>query len=212
MATVRAAVHCVCRTGSSPHATVLWAVLQRRGGRAKRVRAVECGPSSPVCLQGELSGQKGLVPSNFLEEVPDDVEVYLSDAPSPHARDAPARAKAKRVSSRPQRVSRPCHCHLRSHAVCCPLRAPSARPPGPSPRALASRAHVAHTAALLVPADPPPSTGGLPRGRRALGLRGAGCPSVGARQQGGSPAGVPVRPAAVRAPCWLLCRPDGIHV
>ncbi|XP_045700002.1 RIMS-binding protein 2 isoform X4 [Phyllostomus hastatus] len=46
---------------------------------------------------GELSGQKGLVPSNFLEEVPDDVEVYLSDAPSPHARDAPARAKAKRV-------------------------------------------------------------------------------------------------------------------
>ncbi|XP_045700023.1 RIMS-binding protein 2 isoform X7 [Phyllostomus hastatus] len=47
---------------------------------------------------GELSGQKGLVPSNFLEEVPDDVEVYLSDAPSPHARDAPARAKAKRKS------------------------------------------------------------------------------------------------------------------
>ncbi|KAF6082742.1 RIMS binding protein 2 [Phyllostomus discolor] len=46
---------------------------------------------------GELSGQKGLVPSNFLEEVPDDVEVYLSDAPSPHARDTPARAKAKRV-------------------------------------------------------------------------------------------------------------------
>ncbi|XP_045700013.1 RIMS-binding protein 2 isoform X6 [Phyllostomus hastatus] len=48
---------------------------------------------------GELSGQKGLVPSNFLEEVPDDVEVYLSDAPSPHARDAPARAKAKRKKS-----------------------------------------------------------------------------------------------------------------
>ncbi|KAF6082746.1 RIMS binding protein 2 [Phyllostomus discolor] len=48
---------------------------------------------------GELSGQKGLVPSNFLEEVPDDVEVYLSDAPSPHARDTPARAKAKRKKS-----------------------------------------------------------------------------------------------------------------
>ncbi|KAM7051165.1 RIMS-binding protein 2 isoform 10-T11 [Molossus nigricans] len=46
---------------------------------------------------GELNGQKGLVPSNFLEEVPDDVEVYLSDAPSHGAQDAPARSKAKRV-------------------------------------------------------------------------------------------------------------------
>ncbi|KAM7051167.1 RIMS-binding protein 2 isoform 12-T13 [Molossus nigricans] len=47
---------------------------------------------------GELNGQKGLVPSNFLEEVPDDVEVYLSDAPSHGAQDAPARSKAKRKS------------------------------------------------------------------------------------------------------------------
>nr|KAF6467471.1 RIMS binding protein 2 [Rousettus aegyptiacus] len=46
---------------------------------------------------GELNGQKGLVPSNFLEEVPDDVEVYLSDAPSRPAQDTPPRAKAKRV-------------------------------------------------------------------------------------------------------------------
>ncbi|XP_035751263.1 RIMS-binding protein 2 isoform X2 [Egretta garzetta] len=46
---------------------------------------------------GELNGQKGLVPSNFLEEVPDDVEVYLSDAPSRYVHDTPMRAKAKRV-------------------------------------------------------------------------------------------------------------------
>ncbi|XP_048820577.1 RIMS-binding protein 2 isoform X3 [Lagopus muta] len=46
---------------------------------------------------GELNGQKGLVPSNFLEEVPDDVEVYLSDAPSRYLHDTPMRAKAKRV-------------------------------------------------------------------------------------------------------------------
>ncbi|XP_062445851.1 RIMS-binding protein 2 isoform X6 [Rhea pennata] len=46
---------------------------------------------------GELNGQKGLVPSNFLEEVPDDVEVYLSDAPSRYVQDTPMRAKAKRV-------------------------------------------------------------------------------------------------------------------
>ncbi|XP_032252256.1 RIMS-binding protein 2 isoform X10 [Phoca vitulina] len=46
---------------------------------------------------GELNGQKGLVPSNFLEEVPDDVEVYLSDAPGHYPRDAPMRSKAKRV-------------------------------------------------------------------------------------------------------------------
>nr|XP_045222267.1 RIMS-binding protein 2 isoform X7 [Macaca fascicularis] len=46
---------------------------------------------------GELNGQKGLVPSNFLEEVPDDVEVYLSDAPSHYSQDTPVRSKAKRV-------------------------------------------------------------------------------------------------------------------
>ncbi|XP_064235631.1 RIMS-binding protein 2 isoform X5 [Aotus nancymaae] len=45
---------------------------------------------------GELNGQKGLVPSNFLEEVPDDVEVYLSDAPSHYSQDTPIRSKAKR--------------------------------------------------------------------------------------------------------------------
>ncbi|XP_073744964.1 RIMS-binding protein 2 isoform X8 [Callorhinus ursinus] len=48
---------------------------------------------------GELNGQKGLVPSNFLEEVPDDVEVYLSDAPCHYPRDAPMRSKAKRERS-----------------------------------------------------------------------------------------------------------------
>ncbi|XP_022372965.1 RIMS-binding protein 2 isoform X4 [Enhydra lutris kenyoni] len=47
---------------------------------------------------GELNGQKGLVPSNFLEEVPDDVEVYLSDAPCHYSRDTPVRSKAKRKS------------------------------------------------------------------------------------------------------------------
>ncbi|NXK67672.1 RIMB2 protein, partial [Sylvietta virens] len=48
---------------------------------------------------GELNGQKGLVPSNFLEEVPDDVEVFLSDAPSRCVHDTPMRSKAKRVSN-----------------------------------------------------------------------------------------------------------------
>ncbi|XP_075689417.1 RIMS-binding protein 2 isoform X13 [Rhinoderma darwinii] len=45
---------------------------------------------------GEINGHKGLVPSNFLEEVPDDVEVYLSDAPSRYPPDAPMRTKVKR--------------------------------------------------------------------------------------------------------------------
>uniref|UniRef100_G1SM06 RIMS binding protein 2 n=1 Tax=Oryctolagus cuniculus TaxID=9986 RepID=G1SM06_RABIT len=43
---------------------------------------------------GELNGQKGLVPSNFLEEVPDDVEVHLSDAPT---RPPASRVKRKSV-------------------------------------------------------------------------------------------------------------------
>ncbi|KAK6483473.1 RIMS-binding protein 2-like [Huso huso] len=48
---------------------------------------------------GEINGHKGLVPSNFLEEVPDDVEVYLSETPSRHAHDTPVRTKTKRVPS-----------------------------------------------------------------------------------------------------------------
>ncbi|XP_014345246.1 RIMS-binding protein 2 isoform X4 [Latimeria chalumnae] len=46
---------------------------------------------------GELNGQKGLVPSNFLEEVPDDVEVYLSEAPCRYSQDTPIHTKTKRV-------------------------------------------------------------------------------------------------------------------
>uniref|UniRef100_A0AAY4A0E4 RIMS-binding protein 2 n=1 Tax=Denticeps clupeoides TaxID=299321 RepID=A0AAY4A0E4_9TELE len=34
---------------------------------------------------GELNGHRGLVPSNFLEEVPDDVEVYLTENPPPNS-------------------------------------------------------------------------------------------------------------------------------
>lgn len=41
------------------------------------------------CVQGEMNGHRGLVPSNFLEEVPDDVEVYLTDTPSHYPQDEP---------------------------------------------------------------------------------------------------------------------------
>ncbi|XP_061656514.1 RIMS-binding protein 2-like [Syngnathoides biaculeatus] len=39
---------------------------------------------------GEINGHRGLVPSNFLEEVPDDVEVYLTDTPSRFPPEEPA--------------------------------------------------------------------------------------------------------------------------
>ncbi|XP_072311382.1 LOW QUALITY PROTEIN: RIMS-binding protein 2-like [Eucyclogobius newberryi] len=39
---------------------------------------------------GEMNGHRGLVPSNFLEEVPDDVEVYLTDTPSHYPQEEPA--------------------------------------------------------------------------------------------------------------------------
>ncbi|XP_061913488.1 RIMS-binding protein 2-like [Entelurus aequoreus] len=39
---------------------------------------------------GEINGHRGLVPSNFLEEVPDDVEVYLTDTPSHFPPEEPA--------------------------------------------------------------------------------------------------------------------------
>ncbi|XP_037633886.1 RIMS-binding protein 2 isoform X2 [Sebastes umbrosus] len=60
---------------------------------------------------GELNGHKGLVPSNFLEEVPDDVEVFLTDSPSRYPQDTPARIKTKRVplekSGPPRRAGSP---------------------------------------------------------------------------------------------------------
>ncbi|XP_056146931.1 RIMS-binding protein 2 [Lampris incognitus] len=43
---------------------------------------------------GEINGHRGLVPSNFLEEVPDDVEVYLTDTPSHYPQDEPANRPA----------------------------------------------------------------------------------------------------------------------
>ncbi|XP_070844924.1 RIMS-binding protein 2 isoform X3 [Chaetodon trifascialis] len=39
---------------------------------------------------GDMNGHRGLVPSNFLEEVPDDVEVYLTDTPSHYPQEEPA--------------------------------------------------------------------------------------------------------------------------
>nr|XP_057912566.1 RIMS-binding protein 2 isoform X3 [Doryrhamphus excisus] len=61
---------------------------------------------------GEINGHRGLVPSNFLEEVPDDVEVYLTDTPSnlppedptnrpPAANSAAPVPEAKRIATDP---------------------------------------------------------------------------------------------------------------
>ncbi|XP_047656256.1 RIMS-binding protein 2 isoform X4 [Tachysurus fulvidraco] len=50
---------------------------------------------------GELNGHRGLVPSNFLEEVPDDVEVFLTEP-----QDHPGRTKSKRVPWRSYRAER----------------------------------------------------------------------------------------------------------
>ncbi|XP_053543797.1 RIMS-binding protein 2 isoform X2 [Ictalurus punctatus] len=52
---------------------------------------------------GEINGHRGLVPSNFLEEVPDDVEVYLTETPSHHEQEEPVpapRPEPKRVHHR----------------------------------------------------------------------------------------------------------------
>ncbi|XP_059397698.1 RIMS-binding protein 2 isoform X5 [Carassius carassius] len=49
---------------------------------------------------GELNGHRGLVPSNFLEEVPDDVEVYLTDTPSHHGQDEPNPVLAPRPDTK----------------------------------------------------------------------------------------------------------------
>ncbi|KAI5622542.1 RIMS-binding protein 2 isoform X5, partial [Silurus asotus] len=49
---------------------------------------------------GVINGHRGLVPSNFLEEVPDDVEVYLTETPSHHEQEEPVptqRPEPKRI-------------------------------------------------------------------------------------------------------------------
>ncbi|XP_077398593.1 RIMS-binding protein 2 isoform X11 [Vanacampus margaritifer] len=52
---------------------------------------------------GEINGHRGLVPSNFLEEVPDDVEVYLTDTPSHFPPEEPAnRLPANPAASVPE--------------------------------------------------------------------------------------------------------------
>ncbi|XP_019738177.1 RIMS-binding protein 2-like isoform X1 [Hippocampus comes] len=52
---------------------------------------------------GEINGHRGLVPSNFLEEVPDDVEVYLTDTPSHFHSEEPAnRLSANSAASVPE--------------------------------------------------------------------------------------------------------------
>lgn len=57
-------------------------------------------PLFSSCGQGEINGHRGLVPSNFLEEVPDDVEVYLTDTPSHYPQEEPAnRAPANSASA-----------------------------------------------------------------------------------------------------------------
>uniref|UniRef100_A0A8C6X032 RIMS-binding protein 2 n=1 Tax=Neogobius melanostomus TaxID=47308 RepID=A0A8C6X032_9GOBI len=46
---------------------------------------------------GEMNGHRGLVPSNFLEEVPDDVEVYLTDTPSHYPQEDPANRPPRKI-------------------------------------------------------------------------------------------------------------------
>ncbi|XP_077593038.1 RIMS-binding protein 2 isoform X3 [Stigmatopora nigra] len=52
---------------------------------------------------GEINGHRGLVPSNFLEEVPDNVEVYLTDTPSQLPSEEPVnRLSANSAASIPE--------------------------------------------------------------------------------------------------------------
>ncbi|XP_073723810.1 RIMS-binding protein 2 isoform X13 [Misgurnus anguillicaudatus] len=79
---------------------------------------------------GELNGHRGLVPSNFLEEVPDDVEVYLTNTPSRHPQDHhPSRTKSKRVpvekAGPPGRSATPT-VRPQTQGPGCPIRRPRA--------------------------------------------------------------------------------------
>ncbi|XP_049459738.1 RIMS-binding protein 2 isoform X1 [Epinephelus fuscoguttatus] len=75
---------------------------------------------------GEINGHRGLVPSNFLEEVPDDVEVYLTDTPSHYPQEEPANrppANSATTVSEGKRVTTETTDTVDSDAA--PIRAPS---------------------------------------------------------------------------------------
>eukprot|EP00064_Thunnus_orientalis_P014202 superscaffoldBa00002438_g14243 len=75
---------------------------------------------------GEINGHRGLVPSNFLEEVPDDVEVYLTDTPSHYPQEEPASrppANSAATISEGKRVTTETTDTINNDAT--PVRAPS---------------------------------------------------------------------------------------
>ncbi|XP_041666055.1 RIMS-binding protein 2 isoform X2 [Cheilinus undulatus] len=80
---------------------------------------------------GEINGHRGLVPSNFLEEVPDDVEVYLTDTPSHYPQEEPANrppansATTAAAVSESKRVTTETTDTVDNDATATPVRAPS---------------------------------------------------------------------------------------
>nr|XP_029133904.1 LOW QUALITY PROTEIN: RIMS-binding protein 2-like [Labrus bergylta] len=101
---------------------------------------------------GEMNGHRGLVPSNFLEEVPDDVEVYLTDTPSHYPQEEPANrppANSAATVSESKRVTAETTDTVDNEAA--PVRAPSpiVRPLLPGTMRLLSPTRVPH-----MPLDP----------------------------------------------------------
>ncbi|CAJ1071172.1 LOW QUALITY PROTEIN: RIMS-binding protein 2-like [Xyrichtys novacula] len=75
---------------------------------------------------GEINGHRGLVPSNFLEEVPDDVEVYLTDTPTHYPQEEPANrppANSSATVSESKRVTTETTDTVDNDTI--PVRAPS---------------------------------------------------------------------------------------
>uniref|UniRef100_A0A3P9M507 RIMS-binding protein 2 n=1 Tax=Oryzias latipes TaxID=8090 RepID=A0A3P9M507_ORYLA len=75
---------------------------------------------------GELNGHRGLVPSNFLEEVPDDVEVYLTDTPSQHPQEGPTnRSNTNSATTVPEGKRAAPETTDTANNISIPVRAPS---------------------------------------------------------------------------------------
>ncbi|XP_072228174.1 RIMS-binding protein 2 isoform X3 [Leuresthes tenuis] len=75
---------------------------------------------------GEINGHRGLVPSNFLEEVPDDVEVYLTDTPSHYPQEEPTnRPSANSAASVTEGKRITTETTDTANSITTPVRAPS---------------------------------------------------------------------------------------
>ncbi|XP_073727427.1 RIMS-binding protein 2 isoform X2 [Misgurnus anguillicaudatus] len=121
---------------------------------------------------GELNGHRGLVPSNFLEEVPDDVEVYLTDSTSHHGQDEPNPAAAPRPEAKRVPMETAASCSTSAVESVAPPSGPAstATPEGGAPLSEADSDVLPPSGRVVTPEFDPEMVAVLSRAAETVGL------------------------------------------